>query len=905
MALHPIVAEVFADLRDPTEALRRLEALIDLSLSLSSAGTLAQVATVVVEQGMRAAGADSCTLYWLNAAQAALELIGERGASPDVVERIRRITATEGHSPTFHTMQAGNAVWAENEEQYLAIFPELAKLKASGPRAKAFWCMPLRVEGRPVGLLGMGFYAPRSFSANERVFVEAFANQCGQALVRAERLQSEDAARRWLGTTLRSIGDAVIATDTEGRVTFMNPVAERLTEWTEGEAQGRPLVEVFPIFSEQTQVSVESPVEKVLREGIVVGLANHTVLRSRHGFETPIADSAAPIVDASGRVFGVVLVFRDARAEKRELARLDFLSKAGEALASSLDYRATLAAVARLAVPELADWCSVDVLEPGATALAQLAVAHVDPSKVEFARLLGQRYPPNPDAKTGVPEVVRTGRAELYTEIPAELLEAGAQDKEHLRIIRELRLESAMVVPLRGRERVFGAMTFVYAESGRRYDENDLRFANDFARRAAMAIENALALREAEEARAREQALRTEAEIANRAKDEFLATVSHELRTPLNAILGWAVTLRGRSPAPELDKALAIIERNARAQARLVEDVLDVSRIISGKLSLVLETVKLGDPVAGAVAAVAPAAEAKSVDVRVESDDPSIAVTADADRMQQVVWNLVSNAVKFTPPGGSVLVRTHRDGTDACIAVADTGEGIAPEMLPYVFEPFRQADASTTRRHGGLGLGLAIVRHIVTAHGGTVAASSEGRGRGATFVVRVPVRPSAAQALASEERAARRAGAQAAQALVESGTRATPELDGIKVLLVDDEEDARVLLGDMLFERGAEVRAASSVREALDAFAAMRPDVVVSDIAMPDADGYALIRKIRSLPPEDGGRTPALALTAYARGEDAQRAFAAGFQMHVAKPVHPSLLVTLVANLGGRSLDST
>src|SRR5580692_1888653 len=250
MALHPIVAEVFADLRDPKEALRRLEALIELSISLSSTASLAEVADVVVEQGMQAAGADTCTLYWLNSAQAALELIGERGTSPDVVERIRRITETEGHPATFAAMQAGSAIWAEDEEQYLAIFPELARLKASGPRAKAFWCVPLRVEGRGVGLLGMGFYAPRSFSANERLFVEAFAHQCGQALVRAERLQSEDAARRWLGTTLRSIGDAVIATDTRGHVTFMNPVAERLTEWAESEARGRPLAEVFSIFSE-------------------------------------------------------------------------------------------------------------------------------------------------------------------------------------------------------------------------------------------------------------------------------------------------------------------------------------------------------------------------------------------------------------------------------------------------------------------------------------------------------------------------------------------------------------------------------------------------------------------------------------------------------------------------------
>ncbi|MDP9151322.1 MAG: PAS domain-containing protein [Myxococcota bacterium] len=882
-----------SDVHDQREARARLEALTDLALALSGAASRDDVAATVVDRGMRAAGADICTLYMLDPQTEALELIGQRGTAPEVLDRIRRITK-DGSNPTYSAMAAGTSLWAEDEVQYAALFPPLSSMKATGPRAKAFWCAPLIVEGLPVGLLGMGFHQPRGFSKGERSFVEAFTNQCAQALSRAVRREREDTARQWLSTTLQSIGDAVIATDKQGRVTFMNPVAERLTGWPQHEAQGRPLAEVFAIFSEKTRAMVESPVTKVLREGTVVGLANHTILRSRGGAEIAIDDSGAPIRDASGTIFGVVLVFRDASVEKRQHVRREFLARAGETLASSLDYRATLATVARLAVPQLADWCTVDIQEPGASEPQQLAVAHADPTKVEYARALGQRYPPDPDASTGPPQVIRTGKAELYEEIPAALLEAGARDAEHLRILRELRLESVMVVPLRGRERNLGAMTFIYADSGRRYGTDDLAFAEDFARRAAMAIESALALRAAEEARAQERLLRAEAETANRTKDEFLATVSHELRTPLNAILGWTVTLRSRNPPPEIDRVLVVIERNARAQTRLVEDVLDVSRIISGKLSLGLGPTRIADAIEGAVEAVTPAADAKEVGLEVDIEDTSLVITADPDRLQQVVWNLIANAVKFTPKGGMVTVRAGREGPDVVLRVTDTGEGIRPDVLPHIFEAFRQADSSTTRRHGGLGLGLAIVKQIVVAHGGTVAATSEGEGRGATFTLRLPAR-SVVPTTGRPPRAA-------TQTLPPSDQQ-PPRLDGLTLLVVDDEEDARDLVAEVLTEQGATVHVAGSGAEALQKFALVRPDVVVSDIGMPHIDGYSLIRKIRALPPQLGGRTPAVALTAYARKEDAQRAFAAGYQTHVAKPVEPVELATVIANLGGRSLD--
>jgi PAS domain S-box-containing protein len=874
----------------------RLSALSALAAALSEARTRSQVADVIVDHGMRAAWADTCTLYGLADGGTVLELLGHRGVVPEVLEKIRRITRTSGNPATFEALTRGAATWVESEAEYARIYPALARMKVEGPRAKAFWSVPLIAEGRTLGLLGVGFYGPRKFSDDERAFVETLTRHCSQALLRAARLEGEDEGRRWLTTTLRSIGDAVIATDAEGRVQFLNPVAEALTGWAEDEARGRPLDEVFAIFSEQTRAVVESPVTKVLRHGTIVGLANHTFLKSRQGLEIPIDDTGAPICNESGRMLGVVLVFRDVTDKKRERIRTEFLARAGEVLGASIDYQATLAAVAGFAVPTLADWCAVDLVEPGGTKPRQVAVAHVDESKVRFARELGERYPPDPNAPTGVPQVVRTGKSELYTEIPRALLEGSARDAEHLRFIRDLRLESAMVVPLRVRDRPLGAITFIYADSGRRYSADDLAFAEDFARRAAMAIENALALKETEDARARERELRDEAESANRAKDEFLATVSHELRTPLNAILGWTVTLRRRNLHEDVDRALAIVERNARLQAKLVEDVLDISRTISGKLVLNLGPTSVAEAVSAAVETVAPAAEAKDIKTSVDVRDESLTITADSDRLQQIIWNLLSNAVKFTPRYGTVGVSAYRDGPDICVRVSDTGEGIRRDVLPFVFEPFQQADASTTRRHGGLGLGLAIVKRLVSAHGGTVRADSEGEGKGATFIVRLPAR----SVVAAISRGARGAALPRGAARMEDA----PRLDGLRLLVVDDEEDALRLVTEVLREQGAEVHVAMSAREALEMFGTVQPDVVVSDIGMPDADGLSLIRKIRARPPHQGGRTPAVALTAYARAEEAQRAFAAGFQMHIAKPVEPAHLATVVANLGGRTLDS-
>jgi signal transduction histidine kinase/ActR/RegA family two-component response regulator len=390
------------------------------------------------------------------------------------------------------------------------------------------------------------------------------------------------------------------------------------------------------------------------------------------------------------------------------------------------------------------------------------------------------------------------------------------------------------------------------------------------------------------------QAAREEAERAGRMKDEFLATLSHELRTPLNAILGWAQVLRQAcDDKEEVATGMEVIERNARLQAQLIEDLLDMSRIISGKIRLDLQPVDPAAVVDAALETVRPAADAKSILLErvISPGKPGGTLRGDAGRLQQVLWNLIANAVKFTPEGGTVTVVLRREPHAVEFTVTDTGEGIDPEFLPHLFERFRQADASPGRKHGGLGLGLAIVKQLVELHGGTVRADSEGAGRGSTFIVRLPA---AAPHHASQEPAPSRTTAPAARGVL-------PDLAGVSVLVVDDDADARLLVKRLLGQFNAAVTTAGSAQEALDLLSRQRPDVLVSDIAMPGMDGYELMRRLHASANGNGATVAAAALTAFARAEDRDRALAAGFRAHISKPVEPSELVSVVAALAGRA----
>jgi CheY-like chemotaxis protein/two-component sensor histidine kinase len=370
-------------------------------------------------------------------------------------------------------------------------------------------------------------------------------------------------------------------------------------------------------------------------------------------------------------------------------------------------------------------------------------------------------------------------------------------------------------------------------------------------------------------------------------KDDFVAMVSHELRTPLNAILGWTqLMMKGRDDPSVIDRGLDVVARNTRIQAQLISDLLDISRITAGKLRLEIQSVDLVSIITDAIETVQQEADSKGIEVRRELDVKVGPIAGDPARLQQVTWNLVSNAIKFTPRGGHVVVTLRHVGSDAELAVSDSGAGIRPEFLPHVFDRFQQADHSITRRFGGLGLGLSIVKHLVELHGGAVQAASGGEGKGATFtitlpssdVTAIPSRPSSADAALNH-------------------SSSTVSLDAITVLVVEDEPDTREFLKRLLETYGAKVVVAGSAAEALSVFPSARPDILVSDIGLPGVDGYDLMQQIREKSVSDGGRIPAIALTAYVRSEDRTRALTVGYQAHVAKPVEPSELVATIASL--------
>ena len=604
--------------------------------------------------------------------------------------------------------------------------------------------------------------------------------------------------------------------------------------------------------------------------------------RNPRGFGAADIEAAQTLANLAAAAMSTADLHEQLRAERNAVeaarSRAAFLADATAILSRSLDYEKTLAAVARLAVPEMADWCAVDILgEDGQ--LKRLAVAHIDREKIELARALQERYPSDPDTPGGIHDVIRTGKPAMMEFIPPELIVARARNAEHLRLLQDLALTSYMCVPLLSASGTLGAITFVYAESGRRYAPRDLAFAQELSARASLAIENAFAYRRVNE--------------ASRVKDEFLATLSHELRTPLNAILGYAQMLdTGVLAGDAHAKAIRVLARNAHALKQIIDDVLDIARITSGKLRLNACPVELGEILRNALATVQPAADARDVSLQLALEAPVAPVLGDADRLQQVVWNLLSNAVKFTPRGGHVQLKLREDHAWIEVAVRDDGQGIDRAFLPHLFERFRQADSRFSREHAGLGLGLAIVRELVELHGGTVSASSDGAGTGAAFTVRLPA--------LSVDRATSSGGRETRAAAAPPASGPVPQaLKGRRILAVDNEEDALGLLRVILESAGAHVTTAGSAPRALALLQRDRFDALIADIGMPGVDGLEFIRSVRQSLPAPANRVPAAALTAYARSEDRVSALDNGYQVHIAKPVDPADLVTTVAALVG------
>jgi signal transduction histidine kinase/ActR/RegA family two-component response regulator len=607
----------------------------------------------------------------------------------------------------------------------------------------------------------------------------------------------------------------------------------------------------------------ERPMYQAATQGIEVsGVVVDVVCAD--GAKMTLMEYAAPLFNESGTVGGAIGIFVDITERRRVEQDQRFLAMASSILSSSLDYETTLKALARLTVPAFGDYCVVDVLrEDGTFARVDLVVD--DPDRQEVAEQL-RRYPPTLAVEGPAIRAIRTGQAVVENASSPEKARRSAQSPEHLALLQRFGVRSFMMVPLRSRGRALGLFS-TGSFGGRHYDAHDLALARDVAARAALALDNAILYRNAQE--------------ANRLKEDFLATLSHELRTPLNALLGWMHILKMSSIDDATRKrALESIERNARAQSVLINDLLDVSRVISGKLHLEQAPVDLSSVVLAAIDAIRPAVRAREIDLKVSLGSVAREVLGDGDRLQQVMWNLLSNAVKFTPPLGRIEVSVEELATSVQITVADNGAGIDSAFLPHVFERFRQGDSSTTRMQSGLGLGLAIVRHLVDLHGGSVMVASDGPGKGSSFVVALPTR-SAPAARRSEV----------------SPSGQSPCLAGIRILAVDDDADSRELI--LLTVRAAEgeVMAVGSAASALDAVGAFKPHVIVADLAMPGMDGYGLIRELPNRLP--GGVPPVIAMSAYVSPADLERSKRAGFARHLGKPADYQHLVSTIAELSG------
>jgi PAS domain S-box-containing protein len=1043
-------------------------------------------------------------------------------------ERLKGYKAEEiigQHFSRFYPPEAIESHWPQHE---LAVARTEGRFEDEGWRVRKdgsqFWAnvviTALRDEAgnhRGFSKITRDMTERKKAEENARRLIEETTAR--RATEESARLIQEQ--REWLRVTLASIGDAVITTDRQGTVTFLNPVAETLTGWTRADAEGQPLETVFEILNERTRQLVENPVAKVLRGGVIVGLGNHTVLIARDGAERPIDDSAAPIRDAVGAMIGVVLIFRDVTEQRRaewglrqsearkgailetaldciitmdhagnvvefnpaaektfgysrvevvgrELAnfiippslreshrsglahylatgvgpilgkRLEFsalrsdgtefpaelainripteepplftaylrdvseqkvaeaklreseqrfrqladampqivwtvgpdgavdyqnrrwseftglpeslgndgwaqilhpddaqaagerwaaslrsgdlfemdvrlldrrrqtycwhlirtvsvrdeagkvarwfgtstdiheqkkaeessryLAEASAALASVVDYESTLQKVANLAVPYFADWSAVDVMNGDGT-LRRLAVAHREADKIRLAHELMQQYPPDPEAPSGIFGVLRTGKPEIVREITEEMLMQGAKDERHLRLVRSLGLKSYICVPLIVSGGPLGVLTFATAESGRTYTDADLALASDLARRAGVAIENVRLY----------QALRE----ADRRKDEFLATLAHELRNPLAPIRNSLQILKmPRVDAATVERYRDMMERQVHHLVRLVDDLLDVSRVMRGKIELRKERIEVAAVVARAVETVQPLMDSQGHELSVGIPTESLPLDADPVRLAQVVGNLLTNAAKYTEPNGRIWLSAERVGDEAVLRVRDNGIGIALDVLPRVFELFVQVDHASTRSQGGLGIGLTLVKNLCAMHNGSVEARSAGLGKGSEFIVRLPI---SARGLDQDQD-------------LEIGRQAQPaSLSGRRLLIVDDNQDAANSLALLFSLQGHEARVAFSGPAALEIAKDYAPDVVFLDIGMPGMDGYEVARRMRQQPGLE--RVVLAALTGWGQQEDRRRTAEAGFNHHLVKPPEPTALEAVLAEL--------
>lgn len=702
-----------------------------------------------------------------------------------------------------------------------------------------------------------------------------------------------------LAAIVESSEDAIVGKTLQGVVTSWNAAAERLFGWTAAEMIGQPILKIIP---ERLHYE-ESIILGKLRSGERIE-RYETVRQHKNGRQIEISLTISPVRDRGGEIVGAAKIAHDITARRRaerkaeeEARAWETLSRVGQAVAAQLE----LEPIVQVVTDAATEICGAafgaffyNVANEGQPAYSVYSLSGTP--REAFAKFPMPRATEVFGPTYRGEGIVRSDdiRADpRYGKMPPHF----GMPEGHPPVC------SYLGVPVISRTgEVIGALFFGHPEPGV-FTERSERLVAAIASQAAIAMDNAKLFQELrsrqaelnqlaserEQFLASERAARSEAERLSHMKDEFLATLSHELRTPLNAIQGWAAVLLQTQRSQEDTQALQTIDRNVRAQARIIDDLLDMSRIVSGKVHLEVQPLHLHDVIEAALDAVRQSAAAKKIRLHTLLDSSIGLVRGDANRLQQVLWNLLSNAVKFTPTGGRISVVLERVNSHVEIVVEDTGMGIRAEFLPFVFDRFRQADSTITRRHRGLGLGLSIVKNLVEMHGGSVRVKSPGENQGSTFVVALPI---------SHVRAEPRSGPQPAVARDPLDAVELPRLDGVRVLVVDDEPDGRALIVRLLEGRGAQPACAASATEALGCFEREHFDVLLSDIGMPDMDGYELIRRLRARTPStDRDRLAAIAVTAYARAEDRQRSLLAGYQMHLAKPIEARELIAGIANL--------
>jgi PAS domain S-box-containing protein len=793
----------------------------------------------------------SCLVYDWNLAQG-------------TVERSKGLTHILGYLP--EEVKLTSEWWTAqiHPEDLPRAEAEFAAAVAKGDRY-TLECRVRHKNGHYVYVQDQGLVVSRNAAGQPTRVVGSTADVSDRKRNEAERLQTE-AKLRESENRYRTLANAVSQlmwiNQPDGNIQFFN---DRWREYT-----GKTLEIGVGLWREIIHPDDFEPTLATRTKAIQAGEAYEVECRLRRFDQTYRwhLSRIVPLKDERGEVLYWFGTATDIEEIKQVEAGQRFLSETSSILATSLDYQTTLTSIARSAVPFLADCCFFDVVMADGQ-IQRVACHHVDPEQQAWFDQVQYYIPPKDFEQHPIARALSSGDTVFIPDISDEWLQAIAFSPEHLQFMRGYQPCSTIVTPLTVHNQRLGVLTFCFtAASGRHYTQAEVTLAQELAHRAALALDNAKLYQQAQE--------------ANRVKDEFLAVLSHELRSPLNAILGWAKLLRSRKFNEATTAcALETIERNAKLQTQLIEDLLDISRILQGKFSLNVYPVNLATCIEAAIETMRLAAEAKSIQIEF-SLKPSVGLVAgDPNRLQQIVWNLLSNAIKFTPTGGRVHLQLEAVGAEAQIQVSDTGKGITPDFLPYIFDHFRQADASITRSYGGLGLGLAIVRQLVDLHGGSVYAESMGEGQGATFTVKLPL-------LVNE-----------GESKDESAANPTVHrvLTGKKILVVDDHPDTREFLSFVIKEAGAIALTVTSAKEALATLLQFQPDILISDTGMPEEDGYSFLRQVRQLPPEQGGLTPAIALTAYASDEDQNRALSVGYQTHLSKPIEPAVLVEAIAQI--------